>query len=319
MPTRRDFLKKSLFSTVILPQITYNFDDSLGDESMSVLTTWNNHKASQAAWEILLQKKRAIDAIEAGLKVPEADPNDTSVGYGGFPDRDGNVTLDACIMDEKGNAGSVTYLQNIMHPISVARKIMEKTPHVMLSGDGALQFALQEGFEKQNLLTEKAKEEWQKWQLKNEPIPKVTPHQHDTCGMLALDSLNDMSGGCTTSGWAFKMPGRVGDSPIIGAGLFVDNEVGGATGTGLGELALRTLGSFLIVEKMRNGCSPQKACEAAVKRIVDKYGVKDQMCFLAMDKKGRIGAYAIQDGFEYFYQKNNVAKLFKADYFLRKR
>ncbi len=317
MQSRRKFLQTAGLGFAIAQSTTPLFAANLKKKTPSplVLATWNNHKACNAAWQVLQQNKRALDAIEEGLHVPEADPEDTSVGYGGNPDRDGNVTLDACIMDEKGNAGSVTYLQHIMHPISVARLVMEKTPHVLLSGEGALQFALSQGFTKENLLTERAKNDWLKWCKETNYQPIIGPDNHDTCGMLAIDFQGNMSGGCTTSGAKYKMAGRVGDSPIIGAGLFVDNEIGGATGTGWGELALRTLGSFLIVEQMRNGKSPQKACEIAVKRIVDKYGTDNQMCYIAADKKGRIGAFSVQKGFEYFIQKDGEAQVIKSDFY----
>src|SRR5699024_6667253 len=190
-----------------------------------------------------------------------SDPDERSVGYGGRPDRDGKVTLDACIMDENANIGSVAALEHIKHPISVARAVMEKTPHVMLVGEGALEFALANGFKKENLLTEKSKKEWEEWLKTSEYKPVVNIENHDTIGMLALDASGNLSGACTTSGMAYKMHGRVGDSPIIGAGLFVDNEVGAATSTGDGEEVIRTVGSHLVVELMRQGNSPQEACE----------------------------------------------------------
>jgi N4-(beta-N-acetylglucosaminyl)-L-asparaginase len=265
-----------------------------------VIATWaNNIKATQVAWEVLAKGGYALDAVEQGIHIPESDPEDTSVGFGGNPDRDGNVTLDACIMDERGNAGSVTFLQNIMHPISVARKVMEKTPHVILSGEGALRFALAEGFKKENLLTEAAEKRWKEWLLTSQYNPIVNPSMHDTIGLLAIDKNNRLCGGCSTSGAAYKMHGRVGDSPVIGAGLFVDNEVGAASGTGLGELALKSLSSFLIVEQIRQGKHPQKACEIAVKRIVKKYGSDNQMAFVALDKKGNYGAFSVQPNFDF--------------------
>ncbi len=315
MQTRRNFLKTTALGYASLQSTPLFAFNTIEKNSPLVLSTWNNEKACAVAWDILQKKGKALDAVEQGLWIPEADPNDSSVGYGGNPDRDGNVTLDACIMDENGRAGSVTYLQHIMHPISVARKIMENTPHVMLSGEGALQFALSQGFVKENLLTEKAKENWLNWCKTNSYQPKVSPENHDTCGMLAIDQFGNISGGCTTSGWAYKLPGRVGDSPVIGAGLFVDNEFGGATGTGTGELALRTLGCFLVVEQMRCGKSPQKACEIAVKRIVDKYGTENQMCYIAADKKGNVGAFSVQNGFEYFIQKDGEKKLVKSGFY----
>jgi N4-(beta-N-acetylglucosaminyl)-L-asparaginase len=250
------------------------------------------------------------------VHVPEADPNNQSVGLGGFPDRDGIVTLDACIMDEFGNCGSVAALQNIVHPISVARLVMEKTPHVMLVGEGALKFALEQGFKKENLLTPKSEKDWKEWLKKSEYNPQINSENksfrpdklpgnklnHDTIGMLAMDAKGNLSGACTTSGMGFKMHGRVGDSPIIGAGLFVDNEVGAATSTGVGEEVIRNVGSFLVVELMRQGYSPEEACKAAVMRIIKKKPeiAKDiQVGFLAINKQGKYGAYAIQKGFSF--------------------
>ncbi len=281
-----------------------------------VIATWGpNLKANAAAWEILSKGGYALDAVEAGARVPEADPNDTSVGYGGFPDRDGHVTLDACIMDEKGMAGSVSFLEHIMHPISVARKVMEKTPHVMLVGEGALNFALSEGFKKENLLTEVAREAWEAWKIESKYKPIINVERHDTIGMVAIDQQQRIAGACTTSGAAFKMHGRVGDSPIIGAGLFVDNEVGGAACTGLGEMVLRTLGSFLVVEEMRRGAHPQKAAENVVKRIVRKYpklSEEAQVGFIAVDKRGRHGAYAIHPGFNFVLYQRGLNQVHEA-------
>ncbi len=283
-----------------------------------VISTWKNEKANEAAWASLQKTGRALDAVEAGARVPEADPNDTSVGYGGFPDRDGHVTLDACIMDEKGNAGSVTFLEHIMHPISVARAVMEKTPHVMLSGEGALEFALAQGFKKENLLTETAKKAWLEWKKESKYEPKINIERHDTIGVLALGTKGEVSGACTTSGLAFKMHGRVGDSPVIGAAVFCDDEVGGACATGLGEFVLKTLGSFLIVELMRNGRTPQQACEEAIMRIVKRYDYKTfQIGYLAINKKGDHGAYAIQKGFNYTLTKEGVTKVIESDYYMK--
>jgi N4-(beta-N-acetylglucosaminyl)-L-asparaginase len=283
-----------------------------------LLSTWKQPKAHQAGEPILAKGGTALDAVEAGARVPEADPNDTSVGYGGLPDRDGNVTLDACIMDEKGNAGAVTFLQHIMHPISVARAVMEKTPHVMLSGDGALDFALAQGFQKENLLTEKSKKAWQEWLKTAEYKPKANIERHDTIGIVALDKNGNLSGACTTSGMAYKLHGRVGDSPIIGAGMYVDNEVGAACATGVGELVMKTLGSFLVVELMRQGYSPQAACEEATARIVKKYDYKEiQVGYLALNKKGEHGAYSLQTGFNYTISQNNETIVHEADSFLK--
>ena len=266
-----------------------------------VISTWNHGiPANEAAWEKLLAGGTALDAVEAGVKVVEADPQYTSVGYGGLPDREGKVTLDACIMDHLGNAGSVSFLQDIKHPISVARKVMEKTPHVMLVGKGARRFAVEEGFQPEDLLTAESRSAWQKWLETSEYKPVANVENHDTIGMICQDNLGNLSASCTTSGMAYKMHGRVGDSPIIGAGLFVDNEYGACVATGMGELMLKTLGSFLVVEMMRQGKTAQEACEAAIQRIVDKLDYKEfQVAYLAMDVAGNTGAYCIQPGFNY--------------------
>ncbi len=277
-----------------------------GRPNPTVLSTWNNLAANEVAWNVIQDGGRSLDAVEQGVRVVEADPNDMSVGYGGLPDREGKVTLDACIMDEMGNCGAVCFLENIMHPISVARLVMEKTPHVMLAGQGAQQFALANGFQEEDLLTAKARQAWEKWKESPQYKPIINSELHDTIGMLALDEQGNLSGACTTSGMAYKLRGRVGDSPIIGAGLYVDNEVGAAVATGLGEAVMKSLGSFLIVELMRQGKSPQEACEEAVRRIVLKQkGVEEiQVGFLALNKRGEAGAYAIQPGFVYGLHQN---------------
>lgn len=264
-----------------------------------VIATWNVKEATAKAWEVLDQGGTALDAIEQGCRVEEANAEGQSVGIGGLPDRDGNVTLDASIMDSYGNYGAVVYLQHIKHPISVARKVMEETPHVLLAGKGAEQFAVSQGFPQENLLTEASKKAWEEWKIKSEYKPIINIENHDTIGMLAIDKEGNIAGGCTTSGLAYKMAGRVGDSPIIGSGLFVDNEVGAATATGLGEEVLKTVGSFLIVELMRQGRSPQQACEEAIERIVKKNpNHKDfQVGYVAVNKKGEVGYYGLHKGF----------------------
>lgn len=278
-----------------------DLDDRAG--SPIVISTWNHGiPANAEAWRVLEKGGRSLDAVEAGVRIPEADPNVTTVGYGGFPDRDGRVTLDACIMDEFSNCGSVACLEHIKHPISVARLVMEKTPHVMLVGDGAYQFALENGFKKENLLTPEAEKAWKEWLKKSEYRPVINIENHDTIGMVALDSHGNLSGACTTSGMAFKMHGRVGDSPIIGAGLYVDNEVGAATSTGVGEEVIRICGSHLVVELMRKGASPSEACREAVERIVRKQPERSkslQVGFLALNKRGEFGSFCLQKGFNF--------------------
>lgn len=331
MLTRKDFLKRTSFAafgSLLLPVISCNTDSKTkkvpslikGSTSPLVIATWKNLKATEAAMQVIKNNGSALDAVEAGAKVPEADPEDMSVGYGGRPDRDGFVTLDACIMDENGNTGSVTFLQDIMHPISVARLVMEKTPHVMLSGDGALQFALENGFKKENLLTDKSKAEWEEWVKENKYTPVVNEHNHDTIGILAIDNKQNISGACSTSGWAYKMHGRVGDSPIPGAGMYVDNEVGGACATGTGELVVKICGSFLVVELMRKGATPQEAVEEAVHRIVKKNHISDeQVGFLAVNKNGDHGAFSLRENFSYTYFTEKGNNVFDAAFELKSK
>lgn len=271
-----------------------------------VLSTWRfGIEANAEAWKVLGNNGTALDAVEQGVKLVEADPNERSVGYGGRPDRDGKVTLDACIMDDQANIGSVASLEYIKHPISVARKVMEDTPHVMLVGNGALQFALEKGFKKENLLTDVSEKEWKEWLKDTNYQMPINIENHDTIGMIALDSYGNLSGACTTSGMAYKMHGRVGDSPIIGAGLYVDNEIGAATATGHGEEVIRIAGSHLVVELMRQGYSPENSCKEAVHRIIKltKSRKKDlsaiQVGFIAINKQGEYGSYCIHPGFNF--------------------
>lgn len=299
--TRRKFLRLSGLAAAALP-LQKSFAAPAGDKPI-VISTWDfGIEANVAAWKILSAGGRALDAVEAGARVPEGDPRDTSVGLGGLPDRDGNVTLDSCIMDEFSNCGSVAFLQHIVHPVSVARMVMEKTPHIMLVGDGALRFALANGFKKEKLLTKDSEKAWKDWLKKGEYKPVANIENHDTIGIIALDAHGNLSGACTTSGLAYKMHGRVGDSPIIGAGLYVDNEVGAATATGVGEEVIRIVGCHLVVEMMRQGHAPKDACRMAVERIVKKNpekAKKVQVGFLALNKQGQYGAYCLQKGFSY--------------------
>jgi len=299
---RRKFIQLSALGAAVLPVVKAFAKGEVPNKPI-VLSTWDfGLQANVEAWKILSTGGRALDAVEAGVHVPEGDPNETSVGIGGLPDRDGRVTLDACIMDEHGNCGSVAFLEHIVHPISVARKVMEKTPHVMFVGEGALQFALANGFTKENLLTKESEAKWKEWLKKSEYKPVANIENHDTIGMIALDANGNLSGACTTSGMAYKMHGRVGDSPIIGAGLYVDNEIGAATSTGVGEEVIRIVGCHLVVELMRQGKSPQEACKLAVERIVRKSperARKVQVGFLAINKQGQHGAYCLQPGFTF--------------------
>jgi len=331
MTDRRKFIKTAAFGTAALAFIPLAAQSeelpilvSAKVTKPIVISTWNfGLQANVAAWEILKANGRALDAVEAGVKIPEGDPTERSVGYGGRPDRDGRVTLDACIMDENANIGAVACLEYIKHPIAVARAVMEKTPHVMLVGDGALQFALSQGFKKENLLVDESEKEYKEWLKTSQYKPIANIENHDTIGMIALDANGNLSGACTTSGMAYKMHGRVGDSPIIGAGLYVDNEIGAATATGHGEEVIRISGCHLVVELMRQGKSPQQACEEAVMRIVSltkrrNKELKDiQVGFIALNKQGEQGAYCIQGGFNYAVHDKMGNNLIDAQYYLK--
>ena len=320
MSTRRKFLQHSAIGSATLllgKKIFSSQPDYLQvKDNPIVVSTWApNVKANAEAWTVLSAGGSALDAVHKGVQVPESDPEDTSVGYGGLPDRDGRVTLDSCIMDEHGNCGAVMCLEHIMHPISVARLVMEKTPHVILVGEGALRFALANGFKKENLLTASSEKAWKEWLKTSNYNSMITPeglmernkqnvpgqlNNHDTIGMIAMDAKGNLSGACTTSGLAYKMHGRVGDSPVIGAGLYVDNEIGAATSTGVGEEVIRIVGSHLVVELMRQGLKPEAACKAAVERIIKKNSSRArglQVGFIALNKKGEYGAYSLQKNF----------------------
>jgi len=279
-----------------------------------IVSTWDFGAAANAA---AFARRRAggslIDSVEAGAMVPEADPDNHSVGYSGYPDRDGHVTLDAVIMDDTGGVGAVAALENTMHAISVARRVMERTPHTMLVGEGATRFARDQGFKQQSLLTPEAEKAWRDWlktadyrpEANSENRIKRTPGgalDHDTIGLLMRDPTGRMAGACTTSGMAFKMRGRVGDSPQVGSGLYVEAGVGGATSTGLGEEVTRVAGSARVVASMRAGASPQQACEEVVRHIARLRGdaIRGvQVGFLALDTKGAVGAFCLLPGFTY--------------------
>ena len=310
---RRDFIKTGLITTVAPTFLLANIETIKRARNPIVISTWKHGvKANEEAMKVLFSKGSALDAVEAGVKISEADPTIQSVGIGGRPDKDGHVTLDACIMDSQGNAGSVAYLQDIKHPVSVARKVMELTDHVMLVGQGAKSFAITHGFKEENLLTEESRKAWLKWKMKQGKKDELGPNDdHDTISLLAQDSVGNLSGACTTSGLAYKIPGRVGDSPIIGAGLYVDNEIGAAGATGRGEEVIKTTGSFLVVELMRQGYTPQDACREALGRIIRRHGGNPgfQVAYIALRKDGEIGAAAIRKGFKYALSSENENKL----------
>ena len=349
---RRKFLHLSALTAPLLTtkkSLANNFTDTV---KPIVVSTWDSGMPVNAeAWKILSAKGRALDAVEAGAIHIENEIN-CCVGLGGYPDRDGIVTLDSCIMDEHANCGAVAGIERIKHPVSVARKVMEKTPHVILVGAGAQQFAVENGFELESgELSESAKKAYAEWLKKSEykpiinienlplrqaglPAAKAGKKQngpfapnffedgtanHDTMGLVAMDVNGNLSGAVTTSGMAYKLHGRVGDSPIIGAGLFVDNEAGAATSSGTGEEVIRICGTHLVVEFMRQGYSPEMACKKAVERIVkrDKAKAKTlQVGFLALNKKGQYGAYAIQKGFVFSVKSNNENQIHPSKFIL---
>ena len=311
---RRSFIH-SLSVAGILPSFasqqlnTISFQETVKNDPIAICT-WNFTQANAAAGKALEEGKDALTAAILGAQVEEENPNNSTVGFGGAPDRDGQVTLDACVMDHQGNCGAVLAVENVVHVAALARDVMEKTPHVMLSGKGAEEFARTMDYPVQPLLTELAKSNWEKWKKEGNYKPVINIENHDTIGVLCLDNQGNISGVCSTSGLAYKMKGRIGDSPIIGSGLFIDNTVGGAVATGMGEEVVKTVGSFLIVELMRQGRTPQQACDEAISRIVEKQnGTPNfQVAYIALDKKGNIGASAIHEGFSYMHHQKEENK-----------
>jgi len=303
-PTKISLSRRSFLGTVAgaaaLGQIG---SMSLGAEQLQtnkrplVVSTWPFGKpANEDALRAFQKTGSVLDAVEQGIWNAETDNG--SVGLGGIPNAAGVVQLDACIMYGPGHkGGSVGAIEGIVHPISVARRVMEKTPHVMLVGAGAREFAIAEGLEQGKPVTEKQREAWLKWKAENSAKTK----SHDTIALLVLGPDGTIAGGCSTSGLAYKLPGRVGDSPILGSGLYVDNDVGAAGATGIGENVMRYCGSFLVVEFMRQGLHPQEACVRTIERIakMDPKGYDLSINFVALDKKGRYGAAGTGKDFPY--------------------
>ena len=313
---RRNFIF-DIFSIGLLSSIT----SRLRPNNLNIypmvrsISTWKTTEANLMAGSLLEKGVDALSAAVSGVAIEEENPKNSTVGYGGAPDRSGIVTLDACVMNHMGDCGSVIAVENIINVARLAKDVMEKTPHVMLAGKGAQEFAISEGYKREDLLTQKSKEDWKKWLESEDYKPIINIENHDTIGMLCLDKNNNISGACSTSGLAYKMKGRVGDSPIIGSGLFIDNKIGGAVATGLGEEVVKTVGSFLVVELMRQGKSPQEACESAVKRIVKSNSQKDkfQVAYIAINKNGEVGSYSIEPGFTFMDYYNGENKEVKTD------
>jgi len=313
MMSRRHFLRQTglTVGVLALPGPLLSATGSVW-KGARVVSTWDfGVGANQAAWRVLQTGGTALDAVEQGARWAETDLCNPTVGRCGYPDRDGIISLDASIMDGDGRCGAVAALEDIDHPVSVARRVMEHTPHVLLVGQGAQQFALEQGFERKTLLTPGAENAWREWRRHAQYHPEINVERrqfpgnsdnHDTLGILAIDSNGRLAGACSTSGMAWKLRGRVGDSPIVGAGLYVDNEVGAATASGVGEEMIRNAASFLVVELMRQGRSPLDACREAIARVAHKRPEATrslQVCFLAMNRHGDVGAFALHPGFVY--------------------
>jgi len=321
MTSRRKFIRSATLGAGLLSLDKISANAVIPQTALNkplVLSTWNfGIEANAEAWKVLSTGGRALDAVENGVMTAENDLHGLSVGLAGLPDRDGFTTLDACIMDEHYNCGSVAFLEKIKNPIRVARMVMEKTPHIMLVGAGAQQFALSNGMELDDYTNPEARKAWEKWLQEKQYKPVINIENHDTIGMIAMDAAGNLSGACTTSGLAYKLRGRVGDSPIIGAGLYVDNEIGAATATGTGEEVIRISGTHLVVELMRQNYSPYEACREAVMRMVKIRGIKTkdfQVGFIALNKQGEFGAYCLHPGFNYAVYSNNIPnQLFTSD------
>ncbi|SHK46570.1 N(4)-(beta-N-acetylglucosaminyl)-L-asparaginase [Rhodothermus profundi] len=327
---RREVIQLGLISG-LLGAFGLRCTSSVGFRRPVAVATWNHgQQAVEAAWRRLQQGGSLLDAVEAGVRVVEADPSVRTVGLGGYPDATGRVTLDASIMEGTGRCGAVAFLEGFVHPVSIARRVMEKTPHVFLVGEGAQDFARAEGFEETNLLTPAAAQDWQRWkarQARQTPPPpnlentnRIDATNHDTVGLLMVDEEGRLAGACSTSGAAFKLRGRVGDSPIIGAGLFVDDEVGAACATGWGEGVIRIAGSHLVVELMRQGDDPEVACRKAVQRYQAKSPGSEtlQVGFLALRRDGAVGAYSLRPGFTYAVKtRDQKVQLLQAPSLLR--
>ncbi len=324
---RRSFIGKTLAGSVaafFVPKVISAQGKPLLNKKINTtkgpvsICTWQFTKANAAAAAALESGSDAISAAIKAAEIEELNSKNTTVGYGGAPDREGNVTLDASVMDHLGNCGSVVAVENIIHVAALARDVMEKTPHVMLAGKGAESFAKSLGYEHANLLTEQSKKNWEKWLKNSKYKPIINIENHDTIGVLCLDKKGNIGGACSTSGLGYKMKGRVGDSPIIGSGLFIDNTIGGAVATGMGEEVVKTVGSFLIVELMRQGHTPQEACDEAINRIIEKQAVEInfQVAYIAINKKGNVGSTSIHKGFTYMHYQNGINQNFEVNKYM---
>jgi len=301
---RRGFIKSIAGGAVLA---TADFAVTEAAETGPVfLSTWVHGKpANDRAVEVLQAGRSLLDAVEKGINVPENDPNVTSVGYGGLPNEEGVVELDAAIMDgARHRAGSVCSLHSIKNPISVARQVLEKTRHTTLAGEGAFRFALKMGFQPEQLLTPESLKKWLEW--KSDPKGKrywLSPEDHDTIGMVATDGKGHVVSGCSTSGLAWKIPGRVGDSPLVGCGVYADDNAGAASATGDGDLMTNYCTSVSIVHYMARGASPQDACTELLQHMVktDLRNRTGEVCVIALNNRGEVGAASMKSTYRLKY------------------
>ena len=315
--TRRDFLKHTTAAAATLTAGCTTLPPAarLAKRGPLIVSTWGFGKpANELALKVLQSGGAALDAVEQGVRLVESSGN-TSVGLSGLPNAAGVVQLDACIMNGPGHqAGSVAGVEGVLHPISAARLVMEKTPHVMLVGPGARWFAKQNGLEVRDSQADEASyQAWLAKQKKPAPGKGDKPENHDTIALLILDADGNIAAGCSTSGWGGKVPGRVGDSPIIGSGIYVDNEIGAAGATGLGENVMRYCASYQVVENMRHGMSPTEACAQAIRRIAktDPLGMDLSINFIAINKQGEFGAAGTQANFPYSVTTTDFSEIRK--------
>lgn len=283
----------------------------------TIISTWDFGLAPhETAWGLLADKGHVLDAVQRGVMEVESDPRVESVGYGGLPNIDGVVQLDAALMDGKTlDCGAVAALEEFGHPVAVARKVMDETPHVLLVGEGAHRFALEHGFEKQKLLTESSRKQWEERSGKSAAAGEKN---HDTIGMVACDGNGRMAAACTTSGLAWKLAGRVGDSPLVGHGLYCDDEAGGAAATGMGEEVIKVCGSYQVVEFMRQGMEPGESIQRVLQRIRrrKRQGKPPEVAFVALRADGAIGYDSMYPGFDATVTRNGKHEILKSPHLL---
>ncbi len=348
---RRRFLKTGIrlgAASLMIGEGGFRAQATAGPASMCVISSGNGIRATARAMEMMRQGSDPLDAVIAGVNIIELDPEDTSVGYGGLPNEDGVVELDASVMHgPTHSAGAVASIRNIKTPSKVARLVMERTDHSLLVGEGALRFAKAHGFQEEDLLTEKSRQIWLRWKEtladrdfwlapRQEKVNELDPElqawmrSYGTINCLAINEKGDISGVTTTSGRAFKLAGRVGDSPIIGAGLYVDNEIGAAGSTGRGEANIITCGSRNVVGFMEQGSSPEQACLKSLEYIARKARLTPRLLnpdgtpvfdldFYALNKKGEFGGASMWSGGRFAVHDGKENRLREAAYLFKKK